>query len=180
MLTLNDIAFSNKDFWTGFIATSFPTAIDEETDMSLPEIMEESNLGNAMWWKHFTKYYDGVIEESDGYIDDPETFTCNLTPAQRLKIEFHPGDTVYFINDKQIGCTGGEYCIQIFPFSNLSKYLDTEKDHRIFLLLLPLTVIDAQETESASKMISNVLKEIFEENLCNRFAQSIVSGLIAE
>ena len=156
MLTLNDIAFSNKDFWTGFIATSFPTAIDEETDMSLPEIMEESNLGNAMWWKHFTKYYDGVIEESDGYIDDPETFTCNLTPAQRLKIEFHPGDTVYFINDKQIGCTGGEYCIQIFPFSNSLPVLS-----RAGIRISFITVIGSEVLSSSDVILAPSLFKPF-------------------
>lgn len=25
MITLNDIEFSNRKFWTGFVATSFPT-----------------------------------------------------------------------------------------------------------------------------------------------------------
>lgn len=40
MLTLNDLEFSNKKFWTGFVAASFPTALDEETDMLLSEMID--------------------------------------------------------------------------------------------------------------------------------------------
>lgn len=180
MLALNDLEFSNKKFWTGFVATSFPLALDEETDMSLPEIIEENKAADIKWWRNFTKYYDGVLEETDGYIDEPETLIYNLTSTQTLKIEFHPGDTVYYINDRQIACTGGEYNIQIFPLTDLLKYAENKRDNRIFLLLLPLTVIGNQDTENATKIISNVLKEIFDEDLCVRFANSIVYGLMEE
>ena len=33
MISLQEIDFSNRNFWSGFIATSFPTALEEETDM---------------------------------------------------------------------------------------------------------------------------------------------------
>ncbi len=180
MITLNDIEFSNKKFWTGFVATSFPTALDEETDLSLSEMIEENKVADSNWWGNFTKYYDGVLEETDGYIDEPETLICELTSTQTLKIEFHPGDTVYYINDRQIACTGGEYNIWIFPFTDLLKYTDETNDKQIFLLLLPLTVISDQDMDHAAEIISNILKEIFDENLCDQFANSIVYGLMEE
>lgn len=175
MLSLSDIDFSNRDFWIGYMATSFPTALDEKTDMSLIELIEENETIDTSWWNNFTKYYDGVFEETDGYIDDPETLSCNLTSAQTLKIEFHPGDTIYYINDRQIACTGGHYNIQIFPFENLSNFLE---DKRIFLLLLPLTVIDKTNADKATEIISNALQEIFHKSLCSRYANSIVYGLM--
>ena len=91
MISLYEIDFSNLNFWTGFIATSFPTALEEETDMSLTELMTENGMCDTSWWDNFTKYYDGVLEESDGYVDKPETVICELVPTQILKIEFHPG-----------------------------------------------------------------------------------------
>lgn len=42
MISLYEIDFSNRNFWTGFIATSFPTALEEETDMSLTELITEN------------------------------------------------------------------------------------------------------------------------------------------
>ncbi|MCM1326854.1 MAG: Imm19 family immunity protein [Bacteroidales bacterium] len=180
MLTINDLKFSNQKFWTSFFATSFPTSLDEETDMSLSEMIDENCSTDIEWWKNFTKYYDGVLDETDGYIDNPEIVVCNLTATQTLKIEFHPGDTVYYVNDKQIACTGGHYSIQIFPFTNLLKYAEEINDNRIFFLLLPLTIIKRQDADNATQIISNYLKDIFEVHLCNLLANSIVYGLTEE
>lgn len=178
MITLNDLKITNKKFWTGFVASCFPTALDEETDMSVSEIIEENNAADINWWENFTKYYDGVLEETDGYIDDPETFICTLTPARILKVEFHPGDTVYYINDKQIGCTGGEYHIQVFSVIDLLNFVKDKNDYRIFLLLLPLTVIKNKDADKITKKISNVLKGIFDNPpIYERIAKSIVYGL---
>jgi hypothetical protein len=159
------------------MATSFPTALDEETDMSLTELMTENGMLDTSWWDKFTKYYDGVLEKSDGYVDEPEILICELAPIQTLKIEFRPGDTVYFINDKQIACTGGHYDIQVIPFKEL---LNSIKDRQIFLLLLPLAVIDNQDKDEATQIISNVLQKIFDKHLCSQYAGCIATGLISE
>lgn len=180
MITLNDIDFTNKKFWTCFVAASFPTALDEETDSSLPEIIEEHKVVDINWWRDFTKYYDGVLEETDGYVDEPETLIYRLSSAQTLKIEFHPGDTLYYINERQIARTGGDYNIWIFPLADLLSYNESIKDNRIFLLLLPLTIIRNQDMDNAVRIISNVLREIFDEHLCNRLANSIAYGLMEE
>lgn len=180
MITLNDVSFSNKNFWTGFVATSFPTALDEETDMSLAEIIEEKEAADSDWWGNFTKYYDGVLEETDGYLEEPETLICQLTPAQTLKIEFHPGDTVYYINDRQIANTGGEYQIQIFPLADLLRYIEEGNDERIFLLLLPLAVITDEDISHITEKIEFVLQKFFAKSLCSRLARSIVYGLMEE
>ena len=177
MISLQEIDFSNRNFWVGFMATSFPTALEEETDMSLTELMIEDGMCDTSWWDKFTKYYDGVLEESDGYIDEPETIICELVPTQILKIEFHPGDTVYYINDKQLACTGGHYNIQVIPFKEL---LNSIKDKQIFLLLLPLAVIDNQNKDEAIQIISNTLQEIFDKCLCSQYADCIVNGLMSE
>lgn len=179
-ITLNDFNFSNKDFWSGFIASSFPTALDEKTDMSLSEIIEENSLADVEWWNHFTGYYDGILDKSDGYSDNPKTFTCNLTPTQILKIEFHPCDIVYYINNNQIGCTGAEYHIFIFPFANLFKYTENNIDDRIFLLLLPLTIIHKQDILYAGKKIYNIVRLFFDESICNQLTNSIIYGLMEE
>lgn len=78
MLSLHEIDFPNRDFGVGFMATSFPTALEEEMDMSLTDLMIENGMCNRSWWDNFTKYYDGVLEESDGYVDEPETLICEL------------------------------------------------------------------------------------------------------
>lgn len=181
MVSLEDLGFENKSFWPGYIISSFPTALDEDEDMSLSEVMEENEIDfNMVWWNDFTKYYDGVLEETDGYVDDPEMLICKLTDFQILKIEFHPGDIVYYMNDKQIACTGGEYKIHIFPFADLQKYTERQNDKRLFLLLLPLVIIDGKEVICATEAISSALEEVFDKSLCNQFAKCIVYGLMEE
>ena len=177
MISLHEIDFSNRDFWASFMATSFPTALERETDMSLTELMMENGICATSWWDNFTKYYDGVLEESDGYLDNPETLICELTPAQTLKIEFHPADTVYYINDKQIACTGGHYKIQVIPFKDLLNFIENKQ---IFLLLLPLAVIDNSNISEAVPVIASALQKIVDKCLCSRYAECIVQGLIPE
>lgn len=178
MIALNDLEFSNRKFWIGFTASAFPTALDEETDMTLTELIDKNKAADIVWWNDFTKYYDGVFEEADGYVDEPETLVCRLTSVQTLKIEFHPGDIVYYINDKQIACTGPEYKIHIFPWAELLKYAEGRSDNRLFLLLLPLAVIRREDAKDAAKIISDILSEIFDRQLCSQFAVSIVHGLL--
>ena len=177
MISLHDINFSNLEFWIGFMATSFPNSLEEETDLSLTDLMVDEGMGATNWWRKFTKYYDGVIDESDGYLEGPETLIYELTPTQSLKIEFHPGDTVYYINDNQIACTGPHYIIQKIPFKELLNFME---DKRVFLLLLPLAAIDTSDKNESTEIISNVLQNIFDKRLCSRYANCIVCGLIQE
>jgi hypothetical protein len=55
MISLHEIGFSNRNFGVGFMATSFPTALEEETDMSLTNLMEDNEMPDVNWWGNFTK-----------------------------------------------------------------------------------------------------------------------------
>lgn len=181
-ITLNDLSFDNKKFWYGFIASAFVSiAYDPETDVSLADIIEDNKLADTAWWDQFTGYYDDVIEDADGYVDDPRTLLYDLAPTQTLKIEFHPGDIVYSINDCQIGCTGGEYQLQVFPFADLLKYVDEIKDNRIFLLLLPLTTITKQDLDQARQKLSYIFGVLIDNTpVYRQITNSIIYGLLEE
>ncbi|MBE6752777.1 MAG: hypothetical protein E7559_00235 [Ruminococcaceae bacterium] len=179
-LPLDTFRFGNIAFWAGFTASAFPTALDEETDMTAAEILSETDLADMGWWDEFTGYYDGVMDDADGYVDDPNCFECALTDTQTLKIEFHPGDIVYFAGGNQIGCTGGEYDIQKFPYSQLRDYSSAQQDELLYLLLLPLAVIEESEAEDAKAVTTAILRKIFEAPLAERLAGCIVFGLTEE
>lgn len=72
---------------------------------------------------------------------------------------------------------GGHYNIQVIPFKEL---LNSIKDRQIFLLLLPLAVVDNQDKDEATQIISNALQEIFDKHLCSQYAGCIVTGLMSE
>lgn len=180
MLTLKDLDFSNKNFWRGFIATSFPIAFDEITDLSLTEIMEENDLADCQWWNDFTGYYDGILEETDGYLEHPKTFCEQLTPSKCLKVEFHPSDTVYLINQKEIACTGAHYHIQIFSFTELLECVENRNDDTLFLLLLPLVYIKKSEVDQAKEVIRSSLHTFFEPPFVDQITDCIIFGYMEE
>lgn len=178
--TLDDTKILSTSFWKCFVASSFPTAMDEKTDLSLVELIEENGLADIEWWNDFTGYYDGVFDEADGCVDEPAALICRLSAEHMLKVEFHPGDIIYYVNDKQIACTGPDYRIHVFPFSDLLNYAGSAADKSLFLMLLPLAVIGQREADNAVKVIADALEGIFGEQVCGQVAGSIVYGLMEE
>ena len=105
------------NFWINYFGCCYPNGYDESNDISVSELMEElciEEVGN--WWEQFTGYYEGVLDESDGYLENPTTLEEELLPGKILKIEFHPGDILYFINGEQVGSTGPHYELQRIPY----------------------------------------------------------------
>lgn len=124
------------------------------------------------------RYYDGIIENADVYADASHTLIYDLTTAQTLKVEFHLGDIVYYVNNCQIGCTGGEYQLQIFPFADLFKYTEKIKDNRIFLLL-PMTVVTKQDIHDLKQKLSYIPGIIlYDTPVCHQMANYIIYGLM--
>lgn len=86
------------------MATPFPTALDGKTDLSLSEILEENKAADIDWWGNFTKYYDGVLKETNGHMDDPETLICYFTSTLTLKIEQQIFDRICAIGLRTVLC----------------------------------------------------------------------------
>lgn len=105
-----------------------------------------------------TDYYDGIFNESDGYVDVPKSVKLDLN-GDELVIEFHAGDTVYYLNDKMIGCTGFEYLIHKIPFERFLKYCENLNNLEKFLLL-PMVLVTTDEAEEYYKIICSVVENI--------------------
>ena len=88
---------------------NFPSGVTSNDD-ALIEIMSEKyeDLIDHSFIDDLTGYYDGVFDESDGYIDNPNTIKMILSTGNELFIEFHPGDTIYYFGQEELGCTGPE------------------------------------------------------------------------
>lgn len=180
IISAENLGFDNTAFWAGFLAGAFPTSLDEETDMAAVELVQENELGSINWWNDFTGYYDGIFDEADGYADEPACFEYKLTPEHMLKIEFHPGDIVYYVNGRQIGCTGPEYDIQKFGYAQLRDYFAEQKNELVYMLLLPLAEIAPTDAEEAKAAIRGILQKIIDPALAAQFAGCIVYGLTEE
>ena len=95
----------------------------------------------------FTGFYEGVFDINDGYIDVPKTVKIFLDNDNEFYVEFHPGDTLFFLNNEIIGSTGPHYQIRKIPFLsflNYSKRLSNVEK----LLLLPMADIRGYDTSN--------------------------------
>lgn len=168
------------DFWINYFGCCYPNGYDGEEDVSAFELMQELYTEEiGVWWESFTGYYEGVLEESDGYLDDPITFEETLSQDKSLKIEFHPGDILYYINDEQIGSAGPHWELQTIPYKEVEQLLSLKNGQQLFLLLLPLAFIKQEEVQPARERVAEQMKSYFPESLCERVSGCIVAGLAA-
>lgn len=178
------IKFGNLSFWSYYFSTSFPNAFNEETEKELSELVEEIFMLDSdellKWTDNFTGYYDGVMDENDGYLDDPNKLEIMIRNKLMLKIEYHPDDTIYFINNSEIVCTGPHWSLyhiswkELLAISSSSEYQDYA-----FWLLLPMTrIANTDDIDEVNSIIKDKL-EVFNLNIRNKseFVDTIVAGL---
>lgn len=171
----------NESFVLWYLIQGFPIGLTENED-ALCEITEE-NYGEAIdidMIDDLTGYYEGVLEKSDGYIDNPKTIKLELAEGNTLFIEFHPGDTLYYLNEDFLGCTGPHYEIWKIPFEKFLNFTaglnDLEK-----LLVLPMVKISEDESEKFYDIVVPILKSInIDESDIEDICTCIVSNCLPE
>ena len=156
---------SNKNFILWFLINNFPEGVYDIYDNSIAEIIEDNCVIEKKWIDDLTGYYDGIFDVNDGYIDNPKTINLHLSTGDNYFIEFHPGDTLYYINDKLIGCTGPDYSIKKITLKDFFKYTDTMKSVER-LLLLPMIKVCLEEKKIMFDVIRSILQNVDLQN-CN-------------
>ncbi len=165
------------EFWINYFGCSYPNAYDEKTDVSVTDLLlERCTLEIERWWAAFTGYRPGVLDETDGYIDDPTTLEARLPTGNILRIEFHPGDTLYFINGEEVGSTGPHWKLQTIAFDEIEQLLAFENGRQLFLLLLPLAYITPENVQTACKTIQTQVQFYFPEWLSAGISNCIAAG----
>lgn len=150
---------SSNDFVRWFLMLNFPEGINKSKDCSLFEIIETSCKLDKVWINNLTGYYEGVFGESDGYIENPKAIMITLSTGDDFFVEFHPGDTIYYINEDEIGCTGPSYVIRKLSLSEFFEYTRNVKDiEKIFLL--PMIKISFTEKEEFTNVLKLILGKI--------------------
>lgn len=161
---------NNDSFLLWYLMVSFPIGLNEEED-DISEIMSEKYYDkiDQNFINELTGYYDGIFDKTDGYVDNPKAVKIDFNNNE-LTVEFHAGDTIYFLNDKEIGFTGCEYFIQKIPFVDFKKYIKGKESLEI-LFILPMVQIVEGEIEQFRKIVIDVIGNIKTldndfENIC--------------
>lgn len=53
----------------------------------------------SAWWDGFTGWYEGVLDESDGEVDEPGTIRVAFRNNITFRVEAHPGDLYFHLTD---------------------------------------------------------------------------------
>lgn len=156
-IQLKDIV-EDRNFWLFFYLSSYPNAYDEQKDMMLSEYIEENFKVPYKWIDQFTKYNQEIIDRNDGYEEKPRYLKVDIKEHCELMIEFHPGDTIYYLNNIEIGCTGPHYKIHVISWKKLKEIVNQCTNQAVVLqLLLPMVKIYEDEYDEARKIISECL-----------------------
>lgn len=162
MRKINDISVfsTNKQLMLWFIMSSFPESFCAEKDISIMEFVQLNYDIDINIVHNFTEYYDGVFDINDGYVDNPNAIMISLDLNKELYVEFHPGDTLYFLNDKILGSTGPHYQIRKVSFLSFITFCDklnlVEK-----LLLLPMVFFKKEEEAAFLSTIKPIIKHSY-------------------
>lgn len=150
---------SNAYFWLYFLATAFPLAMDTEEDTDLSDFIYEyyeQTSDASEWIDAFVQYTDGIMEENDGYADDPTSVVLAVENEEYI-IQYHPGDTVYLRNRETFASTGPHYDIHKLDFQQFQAITKTIDDFQKAVLLLPVVYIKESEVQEAEALICQLL-----------------------
>ncbi len=180
LVGLEELDFTNRQFWAWFLSVNYPDALLEETDQTMYELVEQVLPVDVRWTDAFTGYCDGVLEERDGYLDDPTTLTAALDGGDTLKIAFHPGDTIFFLNDTEIGCTGPHHRAGTVSCNRLRRLLPLENGAALFQLLLPMARVTPEEAGEIRPLLREHLERMgVGLPLASELAECLLSGITA-
>lgn len=176
-----DYSFSNLRFWWYHICYGY-RGCDPEKELNLDEaIIELINYKNII--PDFDDWYDTFCPKNkadeNGILQSPNSIEVKLADTMRFAIDFHVGETTYYLNDIYIGNQGGHFEAWFLTWDELLTFERYREEY--FLLLLTMTGITAVQRPQALERISQSLKQIplFAEH-ADYIADCICNGLIIE
>ncbi len=147
----------NKDIWLYHFTANFPFADNPEDETMLDEfIMENYELPGLDWFDKFTgsKSEDG--EESGPW--NGCSLNIRINSQVVLGIEFHPYETIFFLNHTFIGNTGGHFRLSLIKWQELKAITEGRNiSDIIFMMLLPLATGNAAERKEIAMEIEKRL-----------------------
>ncbi|TGK07899.1 hypothetical protein EHO59_07340 [Leptospira semungkisensis] len=179
-----DFKYDNDLLWCYYLSISFPNAYNKSLNLTIGEMVEgiykidlDSNLE---WINDFTGSYEGVMDESDGYLDNPNFLEIEIKKSIKLKIEFHPGDTLYFIDGFKIGCTGPHWMLYGLTWSELIDLTEGATDEGLlFWLLLPIAGISNEDDLIEVKKVLYEKIKVFAAIASNKEVFNLIDTIVA-
>ena len=181
-VNIADINFDNKHFWRGYIRDHFIYGYDDKTDTTIDSIEDYLvDSSDLQFWDSFTGWDDSILDEGDGYLEDPAYIDEELNDECRLKIEFHPGDTIYYLNGNKVGSIGPHYELNGIPFELIKNADMIDYGEELFWLCLPMVSIQNEAVEQVSILIADKIEVLFNKGIFDkRIREDILRYIIGQ
>lgn len=160
---------TNPDFWFCYLVSSFGQIGEPFAPEFLSNIFNINEENTIEWWNNFTGYYEGIFDETDGQVENPNTISIEFQNQVNLVIEFHAGDTYYYLENSitkefvNLGTIGGHWILPMLRWNeivSLSQNVKSDSSIRnysnlIMLLMLPCIWLTKDEDfEEVKKVLA--------------------------
>lgn len=148
---------NNNQFWLAHFSSNFPTTLQNSNGKNyFLSLLEDP------FYNYFTREFSCElkgIDPSTGDANDPwDGFVLDISIHQQctLSLEFHPNETIYFLNEVYIGNTGDHPILSLLTWSELKAIVKGRKNSTPLLwLLLPLVVGTKKEEGEIKKVLES-------------------------
>jgi hypothetical protein len=176
------------EFWYMWFHTFGPVgdAIDESLLLDAFRIESEQA---TRWWNEFTCWYEGVLEEADGQVENPGVVSAGFRVGVSIEAEIHPGDIYFHLNHEStrllLGNIGPHWALPFISSAEamaLSSQLPMNQPSaaaRAFLFLAVGIWLTQSERENAREAFvraaraSGVVEPAFAEPLADAWVNAI-------
>jgi hypothetical protein len=135
-------------FWYSVFASEFGSPGDELDASVLAPSFGVTEDSAFLWWESFTGSFEGVMDASDGYVEDPGRIGFDLANGITASVEYHPGGTFYRlhrgVDSALLGEVGPHWRLPGLRWDELAALADaagqgtSSSRAECFLALLPL------------------------------------------
>lgn len=162
-ITPEEISFDNTDFWWYYLKYGFWGAADYEKEMNFDEVLDQ--MGYLTQSSYTGRY---ILVPVNAWLE--------------ASIEFRPEETVYFLNDFNIGSHGEVSQALFLTWHEIERFAAAEKGGKaLFWLFLPMTAIAASARDAAQEKISAHLRDLpIKPEHGPYFAERIAESLLAD
>lgn len=120
--SLEDV-LATPQFWFMWLSTFGPIG-DPIEEYLLSKAFGVGSAEASEWWDQFTGWYEGVLDDEDGHVDDPATVSLKTARGLRVKAEIHPGDIYFHLQydsiDVLIGNIGPHWSLPFLSYAEAS------------------------------------------------------------
>jgi hypothetical protein len=157
-------------FWHGVFASQFSSIAQQLRGDLLEQTLGTSDRDALTWWNGFTQFYEGVLDEADGYVNAPASLTIALANGVRVKIEYHPGGSFYRLHtahgSELLGETGPHWRLpglkwaELVAIAGAAGRTGSVSDRQCLLVLLPLVGAEAtSDIGSEQRTVADAIEE---------------------